>query len=86
MKTGAQRNIALPIVCVDVELWSVVLTKELMLRVFQNRLLKKIFGPEKEMLKGDLRILHNAELPDFISHLNIIRVTKQRRMRYERHR
>jgi hypothetical protein len=52
MKTGGKRNIAL----------SFVLTKEHRLRVFQNRLLKKIFGPEKEMLIGDWRILHNAEL------------------------
>lgn len=76
MRTGGQRNIALPIDSADVELWSVVLTKERRLRVFQNRLLKKIFGPEKEMLTGDLRILHNAELPDFIYISNIIRVTK----------
>jgi hypothetical protein len=48
-------------------------------------LLKKIFGPEEEMLTGDWRILNNAELHDFISS-NIIRVTKLRRMRYEKHR
>lgn len=54
MKTGRQRNIALPIDSVDVELRSVVLTKERRLRVFHNRLLKKIFGPEKEMLKSGL--------------------------------
>ena len=78
MRTGGQRNIALPIDSADVELWYVVLTKERRLRVFKNRLLKKIFGPEKEMLTGDLRILHNAELPDFtyIYLYNIIRVTK----------
>jgi len=68
MKTGGQRNITLPIVCGDVELRSVILTKERRLKKFQNRLLKKILGPEKEMLTGDWRILHNAELHDVISH------------------
>jgi len=48
--------------------------KKLRLRVFKNRMLRKISGPNKKQVTGDLRKLHNEELCDLSSLLNIIQV------------
>jgi len=48
------------------------LRKEHWLRVFDNRLLKKIFGPKRRVVTGDWRRLHNEEFNDLCSSLNII--------------
>jgi sulfite reductase beta subunit-like hemoprotein len=52
------------------------------LRVNDNRVLKGIFGPEKEEVRGGWRRLHNAELHNLHTSQNIIRVIKSRRMRW----
>jgi hypothetical protein len=54
------------------------------LRVFENRVLRKIFGPKREE-DGSWRKLHNDELHDLNSSLNIVRVIKSRRMRWAGH-
>jgi hypothetical protein len=55
------------------------------LRVFENRVLRRIFGPKRDGTRGDWRRLHNEELNDLYSSPNIIRVKKSRRMRWAGH-
>jgi len=54
-------------------------------RVFQNRVLRRIFGPKRDDVMGEWRKLHNKELNDLYSSPNIVRVIKSRRMRWVGH-
>jgi hypothetical protein len=49
--------------------------------VFENRVLRRIFGPKRDEVTGDCRKLHNGELHNLYSPPNIIRMIKSRRMR-----
>jgi hypothetical protein len=60
---------------------SLALREEHRLRVYENRVLRRIFGPEREKVEGGWRRLHNEELHNLYGTLNIIRVIKSRRMR-----
>jgi hypothetical protein len=62
-----------------------MLREERRLRVFENRVLRRIFGPRRDEVKGELRRLHNEELIDLYSSPNIVRVIKSRRMRWAGH-
>jgi hypothetical protein len=55
------------------------------LRVFQNRVLKRIFGPKRDEVTGEWRKLHNEELRDLYSSPSIIRMIKSRGMRWAGH-
>jgi len=70
----------LPVVLYGCETLSLTLREERRLRVFENRLLKRIFGPKRYEVRGEWRKLHNEELSDLYSATNIIRVMKSRRM------
>jgi hypothetical protein len=67
------------------ETWSVTLTEEHRLRVFENSVLRRIFGPKRDEVTGEWRRLHYEELNDLHSSPNIIRVIKLRRMRWSGH-
>ena len=62
------------------ETWSLTLREERKLRVFENRVLRRIFGPKRDGVIGEWRKLHNEELNDLYCSPNIVRVTKSRRM------
>ena len=55
------------------------------MRVFENMVLRRIFGPRKDEVTGEWRRLHNEELNDLYSSPNIVRVIKSRRMRWAGH-
>jgi hypothetical protein len=61
------------------------LEKEHRLRVFQNTMLRRIFGPKRDEVTGDWSKLHNEELNNLYSLPNIIRMVKSRRMRWAGH-
>ena len=56
-----------------------------MLRVFENRVLRRVFGPKRDEVTGEWIKLHNEELNDLYSLSNIVRVVKSRRMRWVGH-
>jgi hypothetical protein len=53
--------------------------------LFENRMLRRVFGPKRDEVTGEWRKLHNEELNDLYSLLNIVRVVKSRRMRWVGH-
>jgi len=57
------------------------LREERKLRVFENMVLRRIFGPRREVVTGEWRRLHNEELNDLYCSPNIVRVIKSRKMR-----
>ena len=67
------------------ETWSLTLREEGRLRVFENRVLRRVFGPKMDEVTGDWRKLHNEELNDLYSLPNIVGVVKSRRMRWAGH-
>jgi hypothetical protein len=67
------------------ETWSLTLREEHRLRVFENRVLRRIFGPKRDEVTGEWRKLHNEELHDLYSSASIIRIIKLRWMRWVEH-
>jgi hypothetical protein len=61
---------------------SLILREEHRLRVFENRVLRRIFGPKKDEVTGGWRKLHNEELHNLYSSPSIIRMIKSRRKRW----
>jgi hypothetical protein len=84
LKIKIYKTVILPVVLYGCETWSLPVGEEHRLRVFENRVLRKIFGPKREE-DGSWRKLHNDELHSLYSSLNIVRVIKPRRMRWAGH-
>jgi hypothetical protein len=62
------------------ETWSLTLREEHRVRLFENRVLRRIFGPKRHEVSGEWRKLHNGELRDLHSLPSIIRMIKSRRI------
>jgi len=77
--------IILPFVLYGCEIWSLTLRKECRLRVFENRALRRIYGPKGDKVTGEWRKLHNELLNELYFPPNIIWVIKSRIMRWAGH-
>jgi hypothetical protein len=75
-------TIILPVILYGCETWSLTLREEHRLRVFENKVLRKIFGLKRDEVTGLCRKLHNEELHDLYSSPSIITIMKSRRMRW----
>jgi hypothetical protein len=64
------------------EIWSLTLREEHGLRVFENRVLRRIFGPRRDEVMREWRKLHNEELHDLVPLPSKIRMIRSRRMRW----
>ena len=82
LKVKTYKTIILPVVLYGCETWSLTLREEHRLRVFENKLLRKIFGAKKDEITREWRKLHNAELHALYSSPNIDRNLKSRRLRW----
>ena len=78
-------RIILPVVLYGCEAWSLTMREERRLRVFENRVLRRVFGPKRDEVIGKWRKLHNEGLRDLYSLPNIVRVVKWRGMRWAVH-
>jgi len=67
------------------ETWSLTLREKRRLRVFENRVLRKVFAPKRDEVTREWRKLHNKELNDLYPLPNIVRVVKSRRIRWAGH-
>jgi hypothetical protein len=76
LKIRICKTIVLPVVLYGCVTWSLTLREEHRLRVFENRVLRRIFGPKKDEGMGGWEKLHNEELRDLYSSPNIITITK----------
>jgi hypothetical protein len=84
-KIKVYRTIILPVVLYGCETCLSRTEEEQRLRVFENRVLRRIFGPKRDEATGEWRRLHNKELSGLYSSPNIIQVGKWRRMRWAGH-
>jgi hypothetical protein len=73
VKVKKYNNIILPVVWYGCETWSLTLREEHRLRVFEDRVLRRIFGPKRDEVTGEWRKLHNEELHNLYSSPDIIR-------------
>jgi hypothetical protein len=85
LKIRINKTIILPVVLYGCETWSLTSRVEHRLRVFENRVLRRIFGPKKDEVTGKWRKQHNEELRELYSSLSIIRIIKSRRMIWAGH-
>jgi hypothetical protein len=82
IKIRIYKTIILPVVLYGCETWSQTLSEEHRLRVFENRVLRKIFGPKRDEVTEGWRKRHNEELHNLYSSPSVIRIMNSRRMRW----
>jgi hypothetical protein len=85
VKFKINKPIILPVFLYGFETWSLTLREEHGLRVLENRVLRRIFGPKRDEVTEEWRKLHNGELHNLYSSPDIIRQIKSRRMRWAGH-
>jgi len=85
LKIKIYRSIILSVVLYGYETWSLTLREERKLRMFENMVLRRIFGPRRDEVTGDWRRFHNEEINDLYCSPNIVRVIKSRKMRWTGH-
>jgi hypothetical protein len=85
LKSRIYKTIILHVVLYRCENWSLTLREEHRLRVFQNRVLRRIFGSKRDEVTGEWRQFRNEELRDLYSSPSIIRIIKSKRMRWADH-
>jgi hypothetical protein len=76
LKVKMYTTIILPVVLYGCETWFLTLREEHRLRVFENRVLRRIFGPKTDEVTGDWRKMHSGELHNLYSSPDIIRQIK----------
>jgi len=79
-KIKIYRTIILHVLLCGCETWSLTLREECRLRVFDNSVLRRIFGPKRDEITMEWRKLHNEELSDLYCSPHIVRVIKSRRI------
>jgi hypothetical protein len=85
MKVRIYKTIILPVVLYGCETWSVTVRDEHKLRVFEDRVLRRIFGPKRDGVTGGWTKPYNEELHNLHSSPSIIGIIKSRRLRWARH-
>jgi hypothetical protein len=85
IKVKIYKIIILPVVLYGCETWCLTLREEHRLRVFENRVLRRIFGPKRDEVTGEWRKLHNEELHILYFFPNIIIQIKSGRIRWVEH-
>ncbi|KAJ4448528.1 hypothetical protein ANN_10546 [Periplaneta americana] len=85
LKVRIYKTVMLPVVLYGCETWTRTLKEEQRLRVFENKILRNIFGPKRDEVTGEWRKLHNTELHELYSSPDIIRNIKSRRLRWAGH-
>ncbi|KAJ4431742.1 hypothetical protein ANN_20345 [Periplaneta americana] len=85
LKVRIYKTVILPVVLYGCETWTLTLREEQRLRVFENTVLRKIFGAKRDEVTGEWRKLHNTELHALYSSPDIIRNIKSRRLRWAGH-
>jgi hypothetical protein len=85
VKVKIYKTIILPVVLYGCETWSLTVREEHRLRGFENKVLRRIFGPKRDEVTGEWKKLHNEDLHNLYSSPDIIRQVKSRRMRWAGH-